>query len=162
MNGKLSYGSGVWWRVLGVGCVVLGTVMMVGLANTNAEGGPRGPARTAARVPQVLAVRFHADWCGACKKLNGVIAELRRRTSDAPVLYLTLDLTDEMTRRQAEYLAGVVGLDQVWAAQGNKVGSIVFVDGASKRALSNITATDSIAELEGAVRESIKTAQRSG
>lgn len=158
MNSKLSF---TCWSVLGVGCVVLGAVM-VGLASTDAEGGPRDPARTAARVPQVLAVRFHADWCGACKKLDGVFAELRRRTSDAPVLYLTMDLTDEVTRRQAEYLAGVVGLDQVWAAQGNKVGSIVFVDPASKRALSNIAATDSIAELEGAVRESIKTAQSSG
>jgi len=113
-------------------------------------------------VPQVLAVRFHADWCGACKKLDGVFAELRRRTSDAPVLYLTLDFTDEVTRRQAEYLAGVVGLDQVWAAQGNKVGNVVFVDAVSKRVLSKTVATDSIAELEGAVRESIKTARSSG
>ncbi len=158
MNSKLSF---TCWSVLGVGCVVLGAVM-VGLASTDAEGGPRDPTKTGARVPQVLAVRFHADWCGACKKLDGVFVELRRRTNDAPVLYLTLDLTDEVTRRQAEYLAGVVGLDQVWAAQGNKVGSIVFVDAASKRALANIAATDNIANLEGAVRESIKTAQGSG
>jgi len=158
MNSKLSF---TCWSVLGVGCVVLGAVM-VGLASTDAEGGPPYPARTAARVPQVLAVRFHADWCGACKKLDGVFAELRRRTSDAPVLYLTLDFTDEVTRRQAEYLAGVVGLDQVWAAQGNKVGNVVFVDAVSKRVLSKTVATDSIAELEGAVRESIKTARSSG
>ena len=156
MNSKLSF---TCWSVLGAGCAVLGAVM-IAHASSDAEGGPPGAARTAARVPQVLAVRFHADWCGACKKLDGVFAELRRRTSDAPVLYLTLDLTDEVTRRQAEYLAGVVGLDQVWVAQRNKVGSIVFVDAASKRALSNIAASDGIAALDSAVRESIKTAQR--
>jgi predicted RNase H-like nuclease len=59
-------------------------------------------------------------------------------------------------------LAGVVGLDQAWAAQGNKVGNVVFIDAASKRVLSKTVATDSIAELEGAVRESIKTARSSG
>ena len=70
-----------------------------------------------------------------------------------------LDLTDEVTRRQAQYLAGVVGLDEVWVAQGNKVGSVVFVDAASKRILSQAPASNRIAALDRAIRESIKTAQ---
>lgn len=39
-----------------------------------------------AETPQILAVKFHADWCGYCKAMGSVFEELQAKFDTQPVL----------------------------------------------------------------------------
>ncbi len=80
--------------------------------------------------PMVIALRFHADWCGSCKKLDPQFKAVAKKLADQPILFLTLDLTNDKTKRQAHYLAAALGLGKQWdQLGGGKTGIIQVLDG---------------------------------
>ncbi len=86
----------------------------------------------------LIALKFHADWCGGCKKMGARLTELGNKLPDQPVLLLKLDLTDEKTRHQAALLSASLGLQEVYQKYNNKTGFILLIDGQSKKVLAKM------------------------
>ncbi len=99
--------------------------------------------------PDLIVVRFHADWCGACKQLAPKFETLKHAAADQPVLFVTFDLTTVESRRQAGLLAGGLGLDMAWDKNGMKTGQAMIVCGRSKEVIAIVPAAeDSSTSLE--------------
>ncbi|MEM8963475.1 MAG: thioredoxin family protein [Acidobacteriota bacterium] len=100
-------------------------------------------AASAPAQPEIMAVKFHADWCGSCKKMGTVFEDLRNKYDGESVLFVTLDLTNATTRGQAEYLASALGFGDVYAANAG-TGFILLLDGESKKQVAKLTADQNI------------------
>ena len=137
------------------GLAVAGAIVAVIAVPMVMADGKSGPATAAAPAdaPKLLAVRFHADWCGKCSQLAPNYAKLVADSRDVPVLFVTLDMTNEVTRRQSHYLAGMLGIGQLSKEQGNRVGVIKLVDAADKRVLSTVQVDGDLAQIEKTIRK---------
>ena len=93
--------------------------------------------------PELLAVKFHADWCGSCKKMGTVFEDLRNKYDGKSVLFVTLDLTNSTTRSQAEYLAAALGFGDIYAKNAG-TGFILLLDGDSNNQVAKLTADQDI------------------
>ena len=104
---------------------------------------PAAAVDAAPSSPDVVAVKFHADWCGSCKRMGTVFEDLRNKYDGKPVLFVELDLTNGTTRTQAEYLAAALGFGDVYA-QNQGTGFILLLDGKSGQQLAKLTADQNI------------------
>ncbi len=102
--------------------------------------------------PALIVVKFHADWCRACTEMDKIYADLVRETRDLSMMFVTLDLTNDTTRRQAEYLAASLGLDTLWSAPGNRVGTIKIVQADTKAVVSTVGASGDLPALAASLR----------
>ena len=113
-------------------------VVVLMLATLTLSAGGEVPAE-----PDLLAVKFHADWCGSCKKMGTVFEDLRNKYDGRPVLFVTLDLTNGTTRSQAQYMAAALGFGEVFA-QNAGTGFILLLDGDSRKQVAKLTADQDI------------------
>ncbi len=90
-------------------------------------------------TPKVIAVMFHSDRCASCKALDPRIQEAAEQLTDKPVLFVTLDLTSDKTRKQAELLAGALGLDDLWKANHTRTGFMKLADAETGMDMATIT-----------------------
>ncbi len=145
--------------------VWMGVILIAGAAiwfvPSALQAGPDSAMQQAGQLqpPDIVALRMHADWCGACKQLSPMYAKLLERTTELPVLHLTFDVTDNNTRRQADYLAALLGLEQLCSDQTKQVGTIVLLDAGSKQVISTVAASGNIKSIEAAVRGALKAAR---
>lgn len=72
-------------------------------------------------------VILHADWCGACKKIEPTIAELKEQYGDR-LNFVELDVTNEETTAQASVKARELGIGKFFEANKKK-SSLVLVVG---------------------------------
>lgn len=102
------------------------------------------------RNPSVIAIKFHADWCGSCRRMGSVFEDLTTVTEEEPVLFVRLDLTDRSSRKQAQYLMSMLNLQHVWEqfGTGQKTGFILLVDVDSRRALEKLTAGHDLKQMK--------------
>jgi len=89
--------------------------------------------------PKVIAVKFHADWCGYCKAMGDVYAEMQAKFDRQPVLWITLDQTREHDRTQSEYLAHAMGMKDIWSEHGGKTGFILLVNAETGQVMEKLT-----------------------
>ena len=84
--------------------------------------------------------------------MDKIYADLVRETRDLPIMFVTLDLTNDTTRRQAEYLAASLGLDKLWSAPGNRVGTIKIVHADTKAVVSTLGVSGDLPALAASLR----------
>ena len=133
---------------------VAATLMLCSMGSAWAQGDK-------AETPAVIAVKFHADWCGSCKAMGPVFEELQAKYDTQPVLFVTLDHTREFNRRQSQYLAKSLGLHKIWAANGGKTGFILLIDGQSGEVVRKLTREHDIKKMGAALLESVQSAAKS-
>lgn len=140
---------GVIGLTMGLGVGLAG----LGIAATGASATLAQPASTdaGARAPELVLVKFHADWCPHCRELNGPWAEVQAALPGKPVLFVTLDKTDRVKARQAEYLTAELGLGGHWERFGKKTGVIVLFDAQTARIVREFTSSADAAEIERAI-----------
>ena len=104
------------------------------------------PAQAARPLPQakLLAVYFYADWCANCKALSPILGQARSHATmqDAPVLFVTLDLTDKPSIRQALLLSTALGIGDYVRAQGSATGYVALLDATTKKEVARFDRTD--------------------
>jgi len=89
--------------------------------------------------PKLIAVKFHADWCGYCKAMGDVYEEMQAKFDRQPVLWITLDQTREHGRTQAEYLAYALNMKDIWSEHGGKTGFILLVNAETGQVMEKLT-----------------------
>jgi len=125
----------------------------------NSTTKPRGPMDGArADAPKIIAVKFHADWCGYCKAMGPVFEELQAKFDREPVLYVTLDQTRDFNRKQSGYLAHAMGLDRVWNDNGGKTGFVLLIDPSTHQVVQKLTHEQNIKQMGAAIQEAVKAA----
>jgi len=90
-------------------------------------------------APQVMIVKFYADWCGSCKVMQPELDKFLESTKDKSTLYVHFDLTDEQTRQKSAYLAHSLGLENIYKEHAAKTGFALLIDSASKTPEGKIT-----------------------
>ena len=78
-------------------------------------------------------VILHADWCGACKKLEPTIAELKQQYGER-LNFVELDVTNEETTAQAAKTARRLGIGSFFE-MNKKKSSLVAVVGKKGKVL---------------------------
>ena len=109
--------------------------------------------------PEVVALVFAADWCGACKILDPKLTPVMQAAgADGPVRFVRLDHTDADARAAAAATAAELGLASLYADYAGQTGFVLLVDAASGALLDRIEARDSPADIDGKLRRAVARA----
>ncbi len=125
------------------------TILMLGMAAVQADTKPS--------VPQLYAVNFYADWCGNCKKLDPEFEKALEQGAwnETQIKFITLDLTDKLRIGKAVEQAKAEGVYAALKANGAKTGSIVLLDGISKKERTRFHAGDTADEIHKAITDKL-------
>ncbi|MCI0366070.1 MAG: protein disulfide isomerase family protein [Phycisphaerales bacterium] len=122
---------------------------------------PCGPMTGACEdAPKIIAVKFHADWCGFCKQMGAAFEELQAKFDQEPALYVTFDQTRDFGRKQSQYLAHAMGLDDVWKENGGKTGFILLIDPKTKQVVQRLTHEQNLKQIGAALQEAVQKAPK--
>ena len=108
--------------------------------------------------PEIIAVKFHADWCGSCTAMGPVFEELQAKYDQQPVLYTVFDHTREFDRRQSAYMADAFNLDDAWDEHGGSTGFVLLIDADTKKVVKRLSHERGLKEMGAALKESVKKA----
>ena len=89
--------------------------------------------------PQIVAVKFHGDWCGSCRKMGTAFTDLQNKLDGSPILFVQLDLTNNTTKHQAVLLASTLGLSKAYT-ENPGTGFVLLIDAQSKKVVKRLTA----------------------
>lgn len=130
--------------VAGVSAMLILTLALAGLGLSAAQD-----SRPTAQDdgPEIIAVKFHADWCGYCKAMGPVFEELQAKYDQQPVLFVVFDQTREFNRRQSRYLADAMGLEDVWNEHGGKTGFVLLIDAETNKVIKRLGYERSLKEM---------------
>lgn len=106
--------------------------------------------------PEIIAVKFHADWCGSCKAMGPVFEELQAKYDQQPVLFVVFDQTREFNRRQSQYLADALDLEDVWDEHGGKTGFVLLIDAETKKVIERLGYEQSLKEMGASLMDAAK------
>ena len=114
-------------------------------------------------LPNLVAVRFHADWCPRCPMIASIYGDLSQRYRDQPVLFVTLDVTNGVTRRQSWERAQAAGIGWVYpdtkpyrASGSYETGMIQLVDRRRGEVLAVVTGDEHLPRMEGVLAEALR------
>lgn len=92
----------------------------------------------------VIAVKFHADWCGACKAMASDVKALPGEfEGNQNIRFYTFDLTSEDTKKESLKLAKDLGIDDIYK-DNQKTGFMLVIDANSKEVLEKLTRKDDL------------------
>jgi len=107
--------------------------------------------------PQIIAVKFHADWCGYCKQMGSVFEEMQAKYDQQPVLYVTFDHTREFNRTQSRYMAHALDLDRIWKEHGGKTGFILLIDAETHEVVEKLTHDEGLKRMGAALQDAVQS-----
>ena len=109
-------------------------------------------------APALVAARVHSDWCPRCPIVGPIFDRLAETYGDQPILFVTLDVTDQTKRRQAHYMASSLGID--WATNASfKTGMIKLIDRERREVLATVTSEEHVPLLERALAVALQREQ---
>ncbi len=110
---------------------------------------------SSADVPSLLAVRTTAQWCKVCKAAKNSFTDLARQMRTEPVLFITLDRTDEFSSGQASYLVAALGIRESLSAGRTKVGELHIINARSKELISKVPLSPDADTMSTTVRKAL-------
>ncbi|MEM9251292.1 MAG: thioredoxin family protein [Planctomycetota bacterium] len=118
---------------------VIGMLALTMLAVLALNPSPAMAADDDSAVPELIVVKFHADWCGSCKAMGDTFDDLTAKMDSEPVLFVNLDQTTTPGRDQAGYLMNALGGGEVWDEFGGKTGFILVIDPTDMSVVAKLT-----------------------
>lgn len=134
--------------------VALGIVVAAAALVSTSAAEPKKSEEAAERAA-LIAVKFHADWCGSCKAMGSRFEDLRNKLDTEAVLFVTLDLTTQSSRKQAEYMTAALGLGGHWPTYGGKTGFILLIDPATNEVVEVLTKRHDLKQMVSAIDRAI-------
>lgn len=101
---------------------------------------------------KVAAIKFHADYCGACKKLEPKIMELKNEYKDKGVTFLVFDFTDDASKQKTQEMAKSEGLETVLNSYKG-TGFIVLYDVKNKKIIGKLKNSQDIDQMKAKINE---------
>lgn len=130
-------------RIAPIGALAAAVVAIAGagalLAPTTDAAAQSGSQTESIRTPELLVVKFYADWCGKCRAMKEAYEGVVDDTMTEPYLHVVLDMTDEKTIAQAELLASRLNIDQIWSEYAPRTGYALVVDADTGEVLDRLT-----------------------
>ena len=117
--------------------------------------GYNGSAARSTATPGLVAVQIHADWCARSPEVAPIFTDLLTEYGNEPVLFVTLDITDDVRRGQAELHAESLGIPQAFD-QPFESGMIKLIDRRNDTLLASITGRDESAKFELVLAKSLQ------
>lgn len=136
--------------------VFAGAALLLPLLFFSAVDAQDTPDAEPAELPQLIALRYHADWCGACTKLAPTFDALKDRFKEQSILFVTLDFTRPSDVKQSEYLAGSLGLGEIWRDNAMTTGRVLVIDRESGKLVGTYTTNQSPQEMTEALENLIR------
>ena len=109
---------------------------------------PEPTASAGELLPDLVAVNIRADWCRRSTEVAPIFTEFAEKHSNQPILFVTMDITDDASRNQADYLASTLGIDDVLDAPFAS-GMIKVFDRSQGRTVATLTGTEQVQAMEG-------------
>jgi len=141
--------------IAAIGCAASG---LVGASEQDTENPRSSMTNDSANGPELIAIKFHADWCGYCKAMGSVFEELQAKFDQEPVLYETFDQTREFNRTQSRYMAHAMELGSVWEDHGGKTGFVLLIDAESREVVQRLTHEQSLKQMGAALQAAVRSA----
>jgi hypothetical protein len=107
-------------------------------------------------VPRLVAVNIRADWCLRTPEVTPIFETLTERYGDEPILFLTMNVTEDADRRQARYMATAMGIEQVFD-EPFESGMIKLIDRESATVVAMLTGEEDVPEMENLLAQVIPT-----
>lgn len=114
---------------------------------------PESPLPTGVDANLVV-VRIHADWCARSPEIAPLFAEVSRKFGNQPVLFVTLDITDDQRRKEAEQMARALGIESV-LHQPFESGMLKLIDRRQGEALAVATDRQELPALEDMLAQAL-------
>ncbi len=147
------------WVIAGA---MAATVALVGLGlGLGMAVMPAASSHTAPAVPRLVAVQIHADWCARSPEVAPIFTELLTQYGNEPVLFVTLDITDDVRREQAKLLSAALGIPQA-LDEPFESGMIKLIDRESHSLLAAVTGREQVVELELRIAEALDAVDDGG
>lgn len=106
--------------------------------------------------PDLLVVKFHADWCGSCIAMGPAFEDVQNRFEKENISFVKLDFTDGDTTSQANKTGKSLGIQPILIENNRKTGFVLIIDNASKKVLYKLTKKDNVDVMESKIREFIE------
>jgi len=106
--------------------------------------------------PKVVGLMFYSDTCGSCKILDPKIESVKKDFLSQPILFTTLDHSNEGSKNQAALLADSLGLGKVYSAQEKASGFMLLVKPDSGEVLGKLTRDMSESDIKAAFESALK------
>lgn len=127
---------------------------------------PHGPSSTglaadydADPLPRLVAVNIRADWCRRSPQVALIFDEFTEKYSNQPILFVTMDITDDDSRLQARYLASSMNIDRVFR-EPFESGMIKVVDWRRGAVLATLTGKEQVPAMEGLLAQALAARPR--
>lgn len=119
----------------------------------------QGEETSSTAKPAVYGVLFYADWCGSCKALDPKITQARQEAmlDTQDVLFVTLDLTDDVTKHQAALMAATLGISDVYESNAGKTGFMLLLNAENGEKLSQLTKKLEPGDIATRIQEAVKS-----
>jgi len=106
--------------------------------------------------PDLLVVKFHADWCGSCIAMGPSFEEVQKRFKNENISFIKLDFTDSNTTNKASEVGKISGIESILIDNHRKTGFVLIIDNQSKKVLYKLTKNDNVDVMEKKIREFIE------
>jgi len=101
-------------------------------------------------TPRLVAVKIQADWCARTPEVAPIFDDMTAQYGNQPVLFVTLDITDETGRQQARYMVANLGISSVYD-EPFESGMVKLIDRQDGQVLSLLTGEQHRPTMEGAL-----------
>jgi thiol-disulfide isomerase/thioredoxin len=113
-----------------------------------------GDQSTSAKETKLLALTFHADYCGACKKLKPSVTDLQAKLDGQPVQWVKFDFTSAESKEKSAELASELGVADHYKSN-QATGFVLLVDADTKKQVGKLTSKQSSEEMYQTVRNNL-------
>jgi len=126
-------------------------VTNVSMAQCSDEGTKTTKSSCNDETSKIAAIKFHADYCGACKKLDPKITELKSTFKDQGVVFVRFDFTNDESKKKTKSIASTEGLESVLSANKG-TGYIVLYDLKAKKIVGKLNNLQDVVEMEKQIK----------
>lgn len=120
------------WSMLAVALVMAATPSVLSAAESETKA-------ASGATPELVVVKFHADWCGSCQAMGDTFENLTAKLDSEPVLFVELDQTTSADRKQAGFLMNAMDGEAIWSEYGGKTGFILLINPQDMSVVAKLT-----------------------